>query len=470
MRQPKPNPRSPPRRTPRRGLAHFAESSEQNVPVPLSEGNRNPMPTATQPPPWPTTPAEQFARAAHIAGAVRLADVKPARHPLALARPHPARPRHAPRQRPRPRQKPPRPRHRRPRLPRHTLARRAYAGSAEPRCGTIRSPRFRTPRLSALTLLPPPSSSSPPKTTSPTPSARASKPSAPTARNILAISSRPRRKRRATSRRAFALNRDLARLAATCSTPCPIAACSSSTPSAPSSAAPANTPTPTSGHCSPPLATLARERNLAVLVVSHFRKKEGAAIHRTMGSLAFVAAARAAWVVRKDPADADKRLLLPIKNNLAPDVTGLAFTIESDADERPAQHPLVARPRDVTPDNVIADRPAPAAGPTTNGNTPSTGSKNSWPKARAPRAKSNKRPTPTASPTAHSAARSANSAARPIRDTGPFPVALETPGMTAQKYEGEFCAADSRRFDEFQTIDASQTLRQPICATLRNDP
>jgi putative DNA primase/helicase len=77
------------------------------------------------------------------------------------------------------------------------------------------------------------------------------------------------------------------------------------------------------------LTTLARERNLAVLVVSHLRKKEGAAIYRTMGSLAFVAASRAVWAICKDPSDERKRLFVPIKNNLAPTATGLAFTIES---------------------------------------------------------------------------------------------------------------------------------------------
>jgi len=78
------------------------------------------------------------------------------------------------------------------------------------------------------------------------------------------------------------------------------------------------------------LASLARRRNLAVLAVTHFRKKEGPAIHRTLGSLAFIAAARNVWTIAKDPADANIRLLLPIKNNLSPSTPGLAFTIESD--------------------------------------------------------------------------------------------------------------------------------------------
>jgi hypothetical protein len=77
------------------------------------------------------------------------------------------------------------------------------------------------------------------------------------------------------------------------------------------------------------LTTIARERNSAVLIVSHLRKKEGAAIYRTMGSLAFVAAARAVWLLCKDPADSSNRLLLPLKNSLAPAACGLAFVIES---------------------------------------------------------------------------------------------------------------------------------------------
>jgi putative DNA primase/helicase len=77
-----------------------------------------------------------------------------------------------------------------------------------------------------------------------------------------------------------------------------------------------------------PLAALAAERNLAVLAVTHLRKEEGAAMYRTMGSMAFIAAARAAWIVCKDKDDPRRRLLLPVKNNLASDTSGLAYTIE----------------------------------------------------------------------------------------------------------------------------------------------
>ncbi len=97
------------------------------------------------------------------------------------------------------------------------------------------------------------------------------------------------------------------------------------------------------------LNQLATRHRVAILAISHLRKQQGAALHRAMGSLAFVAAARAAWLVTKhpnsqkpengesatadspsnEPAHASRRLLLPIKNNFAPDTTGLAFSIDS---------------------------------------------------------------------------------------------------------------------------------------------
>jgi putative DNA primase/helicase len=82
------------------------------------------------------------------------------------------------------------------------------------------------------------------------------------------------------------------------------------------------------------LAWLAASANLAVLAISHLRKKEGPAIHRTLGSLAFIAAARAAWTIATDPANAGQRLFLPLKNNLAESAHGLAFTIESQGANR----------------------------------------------------------------------------------------------------------------------------------------
>jgi putative DNA primase/helicase len=79
-----------------------------------------------------------------------------------------------------------------------------------------------------------------------------------------------------------------------------------------------------------PLAELAGRYGVAVVAVSHFNKNANTeALMRVTGSLAFVAAARAAYVVARDPEHEARRLFLPLKNNLGNDQTGLAFTVES---------------------------------------------------------------------------------------------------------------------------------------------
>ena len=78
-----------------------------------------------------------------------------------------------------------------------------------------------------------------------------------------------------------------------------------------------------------PLGDLASRHGAAVVCVSHFNKGGGAeAILRITGSMAFVAAARASYVVVKDNEDPERRLFLPIKNNLAKDTEGAAFRVE----------------------------------------------------------------------------------------------------------------------------------------------
>lgn len=77
-----------------------------------------------------------------------------------------------------------------------------------------------------------------------------------------------------------------------------------------------------------PLAKLASDHRVAVIAVTHLNKGGGAnALYRAMGSLAFVAAARAVWLVTKDAENSSRRLFLPAKNNLAPDSSGLAFSL-----------------------------------------------------------------------------------------------------------------------------------------------
>jgi len=76
-----------------------------------------------------------------------------------------------------------------------------------------------------------------------------------------------------------------------------------------------------------PLAELAAKHDAAVVGVMHLNKGDGRAMSRTMGSMAFVAAARAVWVIAKDKGDPSRRLMVPIKCNLASDTAGLAYSV-----------------------------------------------------------------------------------------------------------------------------------------------
>ncbi len=79
-----------------------------------------------------------------------------------------------------------------------------------------------------------------------------------------------------------------------------------------------------------PLGELAAKYGAAVVCVSHLNKGgTGEALMRVTGSLAFVAAARAAFLIARDKEDNHRRLFLPIKNNIGNDQSGLAFTVES---------------------------------------------------------------------------------------------------------------------------------------------
>jgi len=63
-----------------------------------------------------------------------------------------------------------------------------------------------------------------------------------------------------------------------------------------------------------PLAELAARHGAAILGVSHLRKTlAGDAVLQVTGSLAFVAAARAAYMVIRDAEDPSRRLVLPVK-------------------------------------------------------------------------------------------------------------------------------------------------------------
>jgi hypothetical protein len=80
-----------------------------------------------------------------------------------------------------------------------------------------------------------------------------------------------------------------------------------------------------------PLGDMASRLRVAVISITHFSKGAGqSAVNSFIGSIAFIAAARAAFIVTRDPDNNDptRRLFVQAKNNLAGDSGGLAFRVE----------------------------------------------------------------------------------------------------------------------------------------------
>ena len=84
-----------------------------------------------------------------------------------------------------------------------------------------------------------------------------------------------------------------------------------------------------------PLSNLAERFNIAVVVITHLNKGNGPAMYRSVGSIAFTAAARTAWAVTKDKDDPSRRLMLPVKNNLGNDHSGMAYRVETAFNDAP---------------------------------------------------------------------------------------------------------------------------------------
>lgn len=107
-----------------------------------------------------------------------------------------------------------------------------------------------------------------------------------------------------------------------------------------------------------PLAALATRFNVAIVVVSHLNKNNNNtnALHRVMGSMAFVAAARAGYAVVRDKENPERRLVLPVKNNLASDLTGVAYSIMNTGNNVP----VIAWEKDavIVPKDEILSGPA----------------------------------------------------------------------------------------------------------------
>jgi hypothetical protein len=78
-----------------------------------------------------------------------------------------------------------------------------------------------------------------------------------------------------------------------------------------------------------PLAALAERTRVAIVAIIHLTKdQQRKALFRALGSIAFVAAARVVLAIGKDPEDEERRILVPVKNNLATPSPALAFTLK----------------------------------------------------------------------------------------------------------------------------------------------
>lgn len=103
------------------------------------------------------------------------------------------------------------------------------------------------------------------------------------------------------------------------------------------------------------LSGMAEQTRATVLCVTHLNKaSQNKMVYRSMGSLAFTAAARLAWPVARDPNRPDMRVLTPIKSNISGAVPGLRFRVtEKDGAPGPTiEYEVSAQP--VTLDDLEA--------------------------------------------------------------------------------------------------------------------
>ncbi len=102
-----------------------------------------------------------------------------------------------------------------------------------------------------------------------------------------------------------------------------------------------------------PLAKLAREKGVAILMVAHTRKGSATyADDMVMGSRAFTGIARSVLHLMVHPADKERRVLLPGKCNLGKPAPGMGFSIKGD----PARIEWEPDPVVLNADDVLASQ------------------------------------------------------------------------------------------------------------------
>lgn len=99
-----------------------------------------------------------------------------------------------------------------------------------------------------------------------------------------------------------------------------------------------------------PLKQLAEKYEVAVMCVMHLNKSSSkSAKHRVSGSIAYVAASRATWLITNDKDEHSRKLMIPVKFNIGKKPDGLAYKII----ENEQKQPVVAW--ETEPINVDAD-------------------------------------------------------------------------------------------------------------------
>lgn len=85
-----------------------------------------------------------------------------------------------------------------------------------------------------------------------------------------------------------------------------------------------------------PLKKMAEEYDVAVVCVMHLNKSNGkAAKHRVSGSIAYVAASRATWLITNDKDEHARKLMIPVKFNIGPKPDGMAYKIIENQQSQP---------------------------------------------------------------------------------------------------------------------------------------
>ncbi len=108
-----------------------------------------------------------------------------------------------------------------------------------------------------------------------------------------------------------------------------------------------------------PLKRLAEEFGTTIICIMHLNKTNSTVSkNRVNGSIAYVAAVRAAWLISADKNEPERKIMAPIKFNLGPRPTGLAYRITSDENEYPVLN-WEKDPIKVSADNLLVTEDIP---------------------------------------------------------------------------------------------------------------